>query len=112
FGQISQTAQIHKEFGMKGLYVWRGVEMDPADVQSEFLWESTDGTSIPSIYLLDSYRNVMRLAEYENIMKQRVYAEVTKLKPFTTTENILLMNGYDQEMVPDDIQPFTEEMRL
>ncbi len=112
FGQISQTAQIHKEFGMKGLYVWRGVEMDPEDVQSEFLWESPDGTNIPSIYLLDSYRNVMRLAEYENIMKQRVYAEVTKLKPFTTTNNILLMNGYDQEMVPDDIQPFIKNGQM
>jgi mannosylglycerate hydrolase len=112
FGQISQTAQIHKEFGMKGLYVWRGVEMDPEDVQSEFLWESPDGTSIPSIYLLDSYRNVMRLAEYENIMKQRVFAEVNKLKPFTTTRNILLMNGYDQEMVPDDIQPFIKNGQM
>jgi len=112
FGQISQTAQIHKEFGMKGLYVWRGVEMDPEDVQSEFLWESPDGTSIPSIYLLDSYRNVMRLAEYENIMKQRVFAEVIKLKPFTTTKNILLMNGYDQEMVPDDIQPFIKDGQM
>lgn len=112
FGQISQTAQIHKEFGMKGLYVWRGVEMNPEDVQSEFLWESPDGTSIPSIYLLDSYRNVMRLAEYENIMKQRVFAEVTKLKPFTTTRNILLMNGYDQEMVPDDIQPFIKDGQM
>ncbi|MCD6397820.1 MAG: hypothetical protein J7L71_09795, partial [Spirochaetaceae bacterium] len=112
FGQISQTAQIHKEFGMKGLYVWRGVEMDPENVQSEFLWESPDGTRIPSIYLLDSYRNVMRLAEYENIMKQRVFAEVIKLKPFTTTTNILLMNGYDQEMVPDDIQPFIKDEQM
>ena len=72
FGQISQTAQIHREFELKGLYVWRGVEMDPFDIHSEFLWESPDGTSIPSIYLLDSYRNVMRLAEYNKIMKQRV----------------------------------------
>ncbi len=112
FGQISQTAQIHKEFGMKGLYVWRGVEMDPEDVQSEFLWESPDGTTIPSIYLLDSYRNVMRLAEYEDIMEKRVYAEVVKLKPFTTTRNILLMNGYDQEMVPDDIQPFIKNRQM
>ena len=42
FGQISQTAQIHKEFGMRGLYVWRGVEMDPEDVQSEFFCDFTD----------------------------------------------------------------------
>ncbi len=119
FGQISQTTQIHAGFKLKGLFVWRGVEMDPEDVQSEFLWKSPDGTSLPSIYLLDSYRNVMRLAEHNDIMKDRVHDEVTKLAPFATTSNLLLMNGYDQEMVPDDIQPYiadgkmdTEEFRV
>ncbi len=112
FGQISQTAQIHSEFGLKGLFVWRGVEMDPGDVHSEFLWKSPDGTVLPSIYLLDSYRNVMRLAEYSNIMKQRVEDEIRKLKPFATTHNILLMNGYDQEMIPDDLQPYLKKKIL
>ena len=60
FGQISQASQIHKECNMRGLYVWRGVEMNPKDVQSEFIWESPDGTTLPSVYLLNSYRNVMR----------------------------------------------------
>jgi alpha-mannosidase len=106
FGQISQTSQIHKEAEIKGLYAWRGVEMDPYNLQSEFIWESPDGTKLPSVYLLNSYRNVMRLAEYSDIMQARIYAEVDKLKDFMTTKNILMMNGYDQEMVPDDIQPY------
>jgi len=105
FGQISQTAQLHKGFGMKGLYVWRGVEMEPEEVHSEFLWESPDGTKLPSVYLLDSYRNAMRLAEYKDIMKERIYDEVEKLRPFATTPNVLLMNGYDQEIIPDDLLP-------
>lgn len=112
FGQISQTAQIHKGFGMKGLYVWRGVEMDPENVQSEFIWESPDGTKILSVYLLDSYRNAMRLAEYKDIMKKRIYDEVEKLRHFATTPNILLMNGYDQEMVPDDLIPYISNGQL
>lgn len=112
FGQISQTSQLHKQFNLEGLYVWRGVEMDPTDVQSEFLWKSPDGTLIPSMYLLDSYRNVMRLAEYSDIMKERVYDEVHKLQPFATTSHILLMNGYDQEMIPDDIQPYIKEGKM
>jgi len=105
FGQISQTTQIHKNCNLGGLYVWRGVEMDPTDVHSEFLWKSPDGSVLPSIYLLDSYRNVMRLAEHQDIMKERLYDEVNKLSPFATTSHILLMNGYDQEIIPDDIQP-------
>ena len=112
FGQISQTSQIHDQFKLKGLYVWRGVEMDPYDVQSEFYWKSPDGTSVPAMYLLDSYRNVMRLAEYGDIMKERVYDEVNKLAPFATTSHILLMNGYDQEMIPDDIQPYIADGKM
>lgn len=112
FGQISQTTQLHKQFNLEGLFVWRGVEMDPTDVQSEFLWKSPDGTVLPSMYLLDSYRNVMRLAEHNDIMKDRVYDEVNKLSPFATTNQILLMNGYDQEMVPDDIQPYITDGKM
>lgn len=106
FGQISQTAQIHAQSELNGLFVWRGVEMDPSRVESEFLWESPDGTRLLSIYLLNSYRNIMRLAEYKEIMQERMSTEVAKLKPFATTSNLLMMNGYDQEIVPDDIQPY------
>ncbi len=112
FGQISQTSQLHSQFNLEGLFVWRGVEMDPTDVQSEFYWQSPDGTKVPSMYLLDSYRNVMRLAEYNDIMKARVYDEVNKLTPFATTSHILLMNGYDQEMIPDDIQPYISDGKM
>lgn len=112
FGQISQTAQIHKECDIQGLYVWRGVEMDPRQVRSEFIWEAPDGTRMPSVYLLNSYRNVMRLAEYAEIMKRRIYDEVDKLQDFMTTSNMLMMNGYDQEMVPDDIQPYIKTKEL
>lgn len=112
FGQISQTSQLHKLFKLEGLFVWRGVEMDPNDVQSEFYWKSPDGTSLPSIYLLDSYRNVMRLAEFNDIMKERIHDEMNKLKPFATTSHVLLMNGYDQEMIPDDIQPYISNGKM
>lgn len=105
FGQISQTAQIHKKFGLKGLFLWRGVEMDPEDINSEFLWRSPDGTEMLSIYLLSSYRNAMRLAEYKEIMQERIENETRKIYPFATTSNVLLMNGYDQEMLPDNILP-------
>lgn len=112
FGQISQAPQIHRGFGIKGLYVWRGVEMNPMDMRSEFMWESPDGTKLLSIYLIDSYRNAMRLAEYEDILKERIYDEVDKLKPFASTPNILLMNGYDQEIVPDYYLPYIKNGRL
>lgn len=105
FGQISQTVQIHKQFNIKGLFLWRGVEMDLSCINSEFLWESPDETRLISIYLLSSYRNAMRLGEFKEIMKERIENEVKKIYPFATTSNVLLMNGYDQEMTPDDFLP-------
>jgi alpha-mannosidase len=105
FGQISQTSQINAKSGIAGQFVWRGVEMDPTNVKSEFNWKSPDGTSLVSVYLLNSYRNLMRLAQYKDMMKKRVVSEVEKLQDFMSTNNVLMMNGYDQEMVPDDIQP-------
>ena len=110
FGQISQTVQIHKKFNIKGLFLWRGVEMNSSRIHSEFLWESPDGTRLTSIYLLSSYRNAMRLGEYKEIMKERIENEVRKIYPFATTPNVLLMNGYDQEMTPDDFLPELEKL--
>ncbi|SHE32699.1 mannosylglycerate hydrolase [Marinitoga hydrogenitolerans DSM 16785] len=105
FGQISQAVQIHKKFDIKGLFLWRGIEMEPTDINSEFLWESPDGSQILSVYLLSSYRNAMRLGEYKEIFKERIENEVKKIYPFATTPNVLLMNGYDQEMKPDNFFP-------
>jgi len=102
FGQISQTAQIHQQFNINGLFVWRGVGMKPTEISSEFLWESPDRTKLLTIYLLSSYRNAMRLGKFKKIMYDRIVNEVQKIFPFATTSNVLLMNGYDQEMVPDD----------
>ncbi|MGE5607025.1 MAG: alpha-mannosidase, partial [Bacteroidota bacterium] len=39
FGQISQAPQIHRGFGLKGLFVWQGAEMEPHRIKSEFLWK-------------------------------------------------------------------------
>lgn len=103
FGQISQTPQILKKAGIEGIYVWRGVEMDPNHVTSEFLWESPDGTKLPAVYLLDSYRNGMRLAEYDDIFDARMKDTFKRLSPFATTSNLLMLNGYDQEIEPDDV---------
>lgn len=112
FGQISQTPQILKGFGIKGIFVWRGIEMDPENVNSEFIWESPDGTQMPSLYLLASYRNAMRLSEFSDIAQERIKKETERIAPFATTPNLLLMNGYDQELYPDDILPIIRDGRL
>lgn len=110
FGQIAQAPQIHDLFGIKGLVVWRGIGMPPQEISSEFRWISPDGTAVTAAYLLSSYRNGMRLADRPAIMRDRIAAEAEKIENFSFTGELLMMNGYDQEMQPDDILPHLRSM--
>ncbi len=111
FGQISQACQIHEQFGMNGIVVWRGPAFPPEKICSEFYWASPNGTSLPCVYLLSSYRNGMRLASYPEEVQGRIINEADKIQGFAQTDHVLLMNGYDQEMEPDDILPYIKEGR-
>lgn len=103
FGQTGQTAQIHAGFGIDSIFMWRGAEVDSRSLKTEFWWESQDGTKALTVLLLGSYRNAMRLGTYSSIAAERLVWEKRKLSAFTTTPNAVLMNGYDQEMDPDDV---------
>ncbi|MEZ4646574.1 MAG: glycoside hydrolase family 38 C-terminal domain-containing protein, partial [Chloroflexota bacterium] len=109
FGQIAQAPQICKGFGIEGVFVWRGVEMPPESVKTEFWWEAPDGSRILGIYLLDSYRNAMVLGMTREIALERIAAHSKLLRRFATTPNVLLMNGYEQVPQPDDVLPIVAE---
>ena len=109
FGQIAQTSQLHAGFGLKGIFVWRGVALEPEQVQTEFLWQSPDGTKLPTSYLLDSYRNAMRLCWQTEITEGRIRYIAEKLRPYLSSRNVLFMNGYDQEMEPEAIAPLLRQ---
>ena len=108
FGQIAQAPQIFNGFGIEGAFVWRGIEMSPEELKTEFWWEAPDGTSILGIYLLDSYRNAMALAMTRDIALERIASHATLLRRFAATPNVLLMNGYEQVPEPDDVLPIIE----
>ncbi|WGK68495.1 glycoside hydrolase family 38 C-terminal domain-containing protein [Candidatus Haliotispira prima] len=103
FGQIAQMPQIHAGFNLEGIFVWRGVGLEPSRIKTEFLWESPDGTAIPASYLLDSYRNAMRINWDPAIVRGRMNYIADKLAPYSSTSNLLFMNGYDQEMEPENL---------
>lgn len=110
FGQIAQTAQLHKKSGLKGLFVWRGIDLSPSEFSSEFIWQSPDGSNIFSIYLLDSYRNAMRLTMHDMGIKRAEYI-AHRILPFAHSDNVLLMNGYDQEIIPENIQHLVKQSK-
>jgi mannosylglycerate hydrolase len=105
FGQIAQAPQILAGFGIEGAFVWRGVEMPPDQLRTEFWWQAPDGTRVLGVYLLDSYRNALVLDMTREIAQQRILSHTKTLQRFAATPNVLLMNGYEQVPQPDDVLP-------
>ena len=101
FGQIAQCVQIHAEFAVGGLFAWRGFDLLPDRVRSDLWWESPDGSRLPVVYLLDSYRNGMRLFSRPRMLPQRLSDATERIAGFCDDGQLLLMNGYDQEMDPE-----------
>jgi len=109
FGQIAQAPQILRGFGIQSAFVWRGVEMPPDELKTEFWWEAPDGSRILGIFLLDSYRNAMVLSLTKEIALDRIRTHAHMLSQFSSTSHVLLMNGYEQVPWPDDVLPILEE---
>ncbi|MCL4302544.1 MAG: hypothetical protein KJ077_43040 [Anaerolineae bacterium] len=108
FGQIAQAPQIYQGFGIDSVFVWRGVAMESKGLKSEFCWRAPDGSEVLAIFLVNSYRNGMVLSLTRPIALDRILSEALALRPFATTPNVLLMNGYEQVPWPDDVLPIIE----
>jgi alpha-mannosidase len=101
FGFSSQVPQIHQLFGIDSLFLWRG--FDPGEVPcTEAKWSSPDGSEVLMVYLLDSYRNLMRICENPETARIRLNNEIAKLRPYSLTELVPLLDGYDLDPDPED----------
>jgi mannosylglycerate hydrolase len=108
FGQVAQAPQIYQGFGIDGVFVWRGVAVEP--LKSELRWRAPDGSEVLAVFLVNSYRNGMALSLTRQIAGERIRAEARALRPFATTPNVLLMNGYEQVPWADDVLPILVEV--
>jgi len=100
FGFSSQVAQINSKCEIEGCFLWRGLKMKFPKIG--FTWSSPDGSKIHGIFLIDSYRNIMRLKDYPEVMEKRLELEINKLKTYSKTNYLPLLNGYDLDPVPED----------
>jgi alpha-mannosidase len=98
FGHISQAPQIHALFGVRALYVWRGVPK----LVPYFDWQGADGSQILAINLFGGYRNLYGVTHAPEVAVRRLVAEVARLSPFYPTPDIPLFDGYDLEDDPED----------
>jgi len=102
FGHIAQMPQILAGFGMHSAIIWRGVGNSVQNTQ--FLWESPDGTQIFTVYLADSYFNGAWLPLKPALLKERLSHLMKRQEKFRDIESMLIMNGLDH-LEPQDGLP-------
>ncbi|WP_041082122.1 glycoside hydrolase family 38 N-terminal domain-containing protein [Thermotoga profunda] len=100
FGFISQLPQLLKRYGIDGAFIWRGVGVEKPSI--ELFWSSPDGSKVKCIFLIGGYRNLYGLSLTKDLAKKRLWHEVKKLKPFSLTGLIPLLDGYDLDTNPED----------
>lgn len=98
FGHIRQSPQLHRLCDIGAVYVWRGVpELLPA-----FCWEAPDGSRLLTINLFGGYRNLYGVTHVPEAAVTRLQSEIAKLRPFYSSSDIPLFDGYDLEDNPED----------
>jgi mannosylglycerate hydrolase len=103
FGQSSQMPQILNGFDIHYSIFWRGTSERHGTDQTEFYWESADGSKVlvqlfPLGYAIGKY-----LPEEEEKLQERINKYFSVLDRGATTENIILPNGHDQMPIQKNI---------
>lgn len=108
FGFISQLPQLLKRYDIQGAFLFRGVNFEKPSL--EFLWRSQDGSQVKCIFLISGYRNLYGLSFTKSLAKRRLDHEVEKLKPFSLSGLIPLLDGYDLDTNPEDPLKFLKNV--
>ncbi|OQX80158.1 MAG: hypothetical protein B6D56_05650 [Candidatus Omnitrophica bacterium 4484_70.1] len=112
FGFPAQTWQIHKGFDIDSTFLRRGLGVRPEEVNTEVVLVSPDGTEILGKWLfIQGYYFGMYLGNYKEIALPRLILEGEKISPYTESNNILIMDGYEGEPEPDNPVELVEEVR-
>jgi alpha-mannosidase len=95
FGHIGQMPQLLRLAGIDRAVVWRGV---PSAIStSTFRWQAPDGSEVLTESLPFGYSSGWALmrAEEPEALAEILEREVERLRPFTTSDRVLVMVGYD-----------------
>lgn len=94
FGQASQIPQILQGFGIETVVFWRGL-CDEDTTKTELIWEARDGSRVLAIWLPFSYGNGYVMSSEPRKAAAFIHQAIDILGPMATTENIVLMRGWD-----------------
>ncbi len=112
FGFPSQMWQLHKKFGIDSIILWRGLGLKPDEAKAEILLESPDGSRILGKWLfVQGYRFGLYVGKYSDIGVPRLIQESEKIRKYTESSHLLIMDGYEGEDSPDDPGKVVRMMR-
>ncbi|MBC1435024.1 alpha-mannosidase [Listeria rocourtiae] len=95
FGQSAQLPQLLQGFNIEYAVFWRGLtEEECPDL--DFIWQSTDGSTVKTTLLADGYGNARMLNESIENNITIVEENIERLYAKSDKKNMLLMCGFDQ----------------
>ncbi|MGN1081331.1 MAG: glycoside hydrolase family 38 C-terminal domain-containing protein, partial [Acutalibacteraceae bacterium] len=121
FGNISQSPQILRGFGIDNCAFGRGVTPVAANntVQSggnvqkssEFIWSSPDGSSVIGVLFAHWYHNAMEIPSDHDLAVERLKKIISSTKEVSSTPHLLGMNGCDHQPVQINIGDIIEKVQ-
>ena len=103
FGQASQIPQILNGFGIDRVAFWRGL-CDEQLTETEFIWESVDGSRVTAVWMPFSYGNAYLMTADKQGVIDFTKKDIDTLGKMATTENILFMRGWDHSGFSPEVE--------
>lgn len=122
FGNMGQAPQIVKQAGMETAIFGRGVkaigfnnEAGQFDAYespyAEMRWQSPDGSSVLGVLFANWYNNGAEIPVDEEKAREYWNHRINSIRPYSSTEHLLFMNGCDHQPVQRDLSKALETAR-
>lgn len=109
FGQGAQMPQIYNGFDIEKLVFRRGLG-DHQMLDSEFYWESEDGSKVFTHNVRD-YGNMYNPTHNKKEIKDYFQRMIKELGPISPSKKLFLMNGSDQKPIRKDLPKILDMAR-
>lgn len=107
FGQAAQIPQIMNGFGLKSVFVWRGIAQDDID-DSVFSWQSPNGDEILAVHFPLGYGYNRYLPDDKSKAVENIIKTEKKLESRFADNEILMMGGGDHTTIQKGLPEIIE----
>ncbi len=121
FGNISQSPQILRGFGIDNCAFGRGVQPIADDNKvvsepgtyhtSEFMWNSPDGSGVIGVLFAHWYHNAWEIPAEHDAAVENLKSIIAKTSVFASTPHLLGMNGCDHQPLQVNVGDIIEDVK-